>query len=182
MPGLEGVGDVSDETIETLVSSEATAIQVLESLGHSGTNSAEHILKQVRICVACDTHVDDALSSLVDSVRARDGIDEVKAKAKVIAEFKAEMKLDSVEVVVVSDEFDGANVASVVLLRCPFSIAVEDLSLTTLGARSLYRVARFSDPLKYLIAQKFGTLFARFGMPGALEHERDFAVDMEDLT
>ncbi len=81
------------------------------------------------MCIACDLASEDSYESLIGIVRARDGLEDSKARAKVISEFKSEMKLDSVEVVVISDEYAGSKAASVVLLGCPFSVANVLLSL-----------------------------------------------------
>lgn len=178
MAGLPG--EVSRSTIEILVKSEEQMQRSLAVMAGLNSRSQELVIKNTRVCIACNRADISQIDCMVEAVSARDTTTFIKAKLSIQSEFRAEMKADSNEVVAIADELSGSNAAAVVLLRCPFSLSSSDISTENKNAE-IRRVARFSQPVKYLVAQKFGFLFSRFGMPSNIEADRDTAVDMETL-
>lgn len=99
---------------------------------------------------------------------------------KLISEFHSALDQDSVDVVVFPNESRGSEPLRVALLRCPFSVQINDIA----SGNSRDQAAPFTHTeslpavLKFLIAQKFGFLFSRIGMPAALESDRRAAIDL----
>ncbi|WP_157598968.1 hypothetical protein [Rhodanobacter sp. Root561] len=181
IPGLKGSGDVSEEAIASLAASEEIMSRALDEIADVPSVLKNKILKLVKIFAACQRNQPDPLRDLVNAVSVRDDIDESKASSKVFGEFRQEMKGDNLEAVVIAEEASGSNMACVVLLRCPFLISSSEIRVDWNESGRVRRSGTFAAPLKYLIAQKFGNLFSRFGMPLVVEADRDAAVDMEEL-
>lgn len=178
---LEGDGDISDGVIDAI----SESVEAMES-ALSGMNSVpaklkDDLLRHVRVRVECEKFTGNFFQALVCSTKERDSSDDEKATKKIWDDFRSEMKSDSTDVVVVPDELKGENAASVVLLRCPFSLMISEVSSARDSLKSVTRIGRLCLPVKYLVAQKFGFLFSRFGMPPSIENDRNVAVELEDL-
>ena len=92
-------------------------------------------------------------------------------RADCIKSFKEDLGRDSVDVVVLPDSIHPESYAHVVILRCPFSVRFDQVSVSgSVGA--VFRIGSYDAQVKFLIAQKFGFLFSRIGLPGAIEDER----------
>lgn len=177
-----GLGTLSESTVTTLIASTDAMKSALSGVAGVPDGDKQKLLRLTEVCVAAESDEAGALKALVTAYAIRDGSSQEKARTKVLQEFKDEMKGDNADVVVLPDEMKGGNAACVILLRCPFSVSVSDVSLSTTIDSQLLREGRLCAALKYLVAQKFGLLFSRFGMPKQIEDDRNMAVDIEEMV
>lgn len=103
-----------------------------------------------------------------------------EVRKRMFSDFKAELARDAIDIVAIHDDLTGDDIVHIVLLRAPFSVPVESISFSSSdkGLNTYVRVGTFTPEVKFLIAQKFGTLFSRVGMKGEIEIDRDAAIDL----
>lgn len=173
-------GSLSETTISALIQSSANIKAALATLSIT-PNEHDRMMSNAKICELCGSPGEDRLDVLIKAYSLRDRSTNVAAESKIMKEFREELKADSADIVVIPDEMGGNNnSAAVILLRSPFSVTESEIS-QEYGATAR-PVAQLCAPVKYLVAQKFGYLFSRFGMPVQVERDRDAAVDMEELS
>lgn len=174
---------LSDSTISAITVSAETMENGISGISGILPKDRARLIALARVCAAC-AEADESLAmqSLLDAYMYRDALSVDKAKAKLLSEFKDEMKGDNTDVVVLPDELRGQSLACVILLRCPYATSASEVTTFQSLEADLIRVGRLCAPIKYLVAQKFGLLFSRLGMPGQIEGDRNSAVDFEELA
>lgn len=176
--GATDARGISNEVLELVLASEVALDASLNSAGVPGGEKREALRRDVKALVgmrnpsACD------LASYAAAEALRSSRSPEKVTAELIASFKEEIARDAIDVVVLPDHIYPDSLANVVMLRCPFSVPIESIHLDSARQSHLRRIGVFDGRIKFLIAQKFGFLFSRIGMPGIVEAERSECVSL----
>ena len=169
---------LSDRAFGIICSSE---LALRESLGglKLSLGKIEELAHQVASLERCGEVCGNLLALAAGSAHSqRKSLSAIREK--LFYDFKADLARDAIDVVAVHDDLSGDNVLHVVLLRAPFSVPAQHISLGRIDKEdiSCCRVGRFAPEIKYLIAQKFGTLFSRVGMKSEIEVDRNAAIEL----
>jgi hypothetical protein len=169
---------LSERAFEIICSSEVSLRQALAELQLS-SGKVEELARQVASLEKCG-ETSSNLLALVAGIAHGQKKDASSVRENIFSDFKLDLAKDAIDIVVVHDDLSGHDVVHVVLLRAPFSIPVQQISLDSNGKEGAHcrRVGRFAPEIKFLIAQKFGTLFSRVGMKNEIEHDRNAAIEL----
>lgn len=169
---------LSDHAFEIVCSNEAalrTALMTLELAPGKVEELASLAASLEKTCLPAES-----LAALVAASAYAQRKEVSAIRAKLFTEFKVELAKDAIDIVVVHDDITGDDVIHVILLRAPFSIPHRHISMS--GSKNedfqYRRIGRFAPEIKFLIAQKFGTLFSRVGMKSEIEQDRDAAIEL----
>jgi hypothetical protein len=169
---------LSERAFEMVSSSEVALRQALTELQLS-PGKVEELARQVASLEKCGEASSNLLALVTGGAHSQKK-DVPSIREKIFSEFKMDLAKDSIDIVVVHDDLSGNDVVHVVLLRAPFSVPTQRISFDSIGAEGVRccRVGRFAPEIKFLISQKFGTLFSRVGMKNEIEHDRDAAIEL----
>lgn len=169
---------LSDQALGIICESEVAVREALSALEISPGKIEDlaHLVAALEKCRA-DCGNLHALASGSAHSQKKDVSD---IRGKLFADFKTELGRDAVDVVVIHDDLSGDDVVHVVLLRAPFSVPAQHIGLlqTDKVGATCIRVGRFAPEIKFLISNKFGTLFSRVGMKRELEIDRNAAIEL----
>jgi len=160
-------------------------------------DSPENIIKQISPNAKVDTKLVNSLQSIkialgtegsrtqIDRLKhswALTGRDEKSQRASIQEAFNGEQGFP--DFVLVPELPKSTHYGFVVLLRSINSIKYDEVFLSETDARindrpyAFHRVGRFSDGLRFAIAQKLAFLFSRIGMPPAFEAACEAATEL----
>lgn len=174
---------LSDQALITICETEAALRTSLNELGLPSGKIDE--LAHIAISLEkCSTTTGNLLSLIAGSAHSQKK-DVSTTREKLFLDFKADLAKDAIDIVAMHDDLSGDDVIHVVLLRAPFSIPAKFISLSAgeKGEAECFRQGRFAPEIKFLIAQKFGTLFSRVGLKNEIEIDRNAAIELlRDIT
>lgn len=169
---------LSDDAISAICESEVAIRVSLQELGLA-CGKIEELARAVASLELC-AGVDGPLISLVAATAYSQKKEVAEIKKKLFSDFKAELGKDAIDVVAVHDDLTGDDIVHVVLLRAPFSVAIQNVGFSgrDKSAAAILRIGSFAPEIKFLVTQKFGTLFSRVGMKSEIEVDRNAAIDL----
>lgn len=175
-PGLE---EISEEYLELLMFEEKSVRAAFEGVDVDA-NKLEDLIRLGNLLRAISGQNLD-VTELCSAQSEADSRPLDKVRAATMSDFRSHLTQDSQEIVVLPDALTASSLAHVILLRSPFSVAVADIGESLGNGVSAKRVATFHPQIKFLIAQKFGFLFSRIGMPAEVERERADCVSILEI-
>ena len=173
------LGALSDEYLNLVIENEKSIRLVLQDANPSVRIIEDLISISSTLGGLAGSQI--AIEAYVNACKIIDARPVEKLRDSMISEFRSHLTQDSNDIVVLPDMLTPSSLAHVVLLRSPFSIALSEVGEAFGEGVFAKRVASFESPVKFLIAQKFGYLFSRIGMPGTIEKERADCVSILEV-
>ena len=169
---------LSDQALRVICATES-AFRVSLSTLELSPGRVEELANLVATLEKCGTAA-GPLRALVAASAHSQKKPELAIREKLFSDFRVELAKDAVDIVVLHDDLSGDDVVHVVLLRAPFSIPAQMIcsGASSANPSSCSRVGTFAPEIKFLIAQRFGTLFSRVGMKSEIEIDRNAAIDL----
>lgn len=179
---VDNLSEISEETISLVLATKENLNSSISELGFARNGSVEEIERFISAIDELSGSSCGLLDGVIKAEELRAGRDKDKVINEIISNFRQGLNSDSVDTVVLPDNIHPNSYAHVVLLRSPFSISVDKLGRKGDPDICAFRIGAYEPQLKFLLAQKFGYLFSRIGMPGAIEDERKVCVEIMEIS
>lgn len=175
------ISEVSPSVLDIITNDVSVMAAALDGISGIAAGTRQELIRLAEARMHILRTDIDQLSKCRLALQAKDRKEVSIIHGSLVSDFKKDIAADAQDVVVIPNDIDRDGLVHVMLLRCPFSLLASSVCLTVRSGDEYLRLGRYVPEIKYLVAQKFGTLFSRVGMKRTIEDDTKISVALLEI-